>query len=1804
MTPIIKTLRSFAFVGALLLGATSARALTSAPPTLTPGMVLYGTSAWSDLYTSAHPDMTGKLYKVDPATGASLGSIPLWCANKAYGNNNGLARNPISGVVYGIFTLDASETRNHRYLCTVNLSTGQISPVGGDTGGVGIAAIAFDAGGYLYGMEGDGGDFYSIDLSSGQVHDLFSVSNSGGLGLSYDKDQDNFVALNGANLTRFDTGGTYFIQSSALGSWDAYALLSLGQDWFYAARDNNADGNSSDLWALRDDGVGYRVGRLPDQLKGLIAAPDVAFAVPVPTPTPTPLAYGGQVLYTSNKNQNTIDKRTTTGDVTDSIQMYNPTQNVSGGFNAMVKSPSGVIYGTLTEAGADCVRCLATIDLSTGHVTPLGAISDNTRMRSIAFTSDGKLWGVTGQQGYHTYDIMQIDPATGAGSPFMDIRSIDPSFAYYQKFVAADPSGTKLIVGGRTNTGYNLFLLDLNTKASSRLNTHGIMLEDNLGALVRVSGNQYLAISGRQGYVQSFDYGSLTFGPPLAKIDSDSGAVLAPNVTYATPTITNTPAGTNTFTGTYTSTRTQTPTFTDSGTATGTFTITDTNTGTVSPSATPTRTSTPTATPTPTRTFTPHPSFVQTLYVLDQNGTNLDKFDADALAGGNTTPLLSQALTLPYGGSLKGLAKHPTNGLYYTLIQGSQGQDRDLATLDLDTGVISIIGNTGLNAVSLAFTPDGKLWAMSGNNTYQSQLFTLDISTGQPTFRMDYSNTLSNDSRALAYNAALGRLMLINSSSIQLYSIDPSTLALQAISVGQSNLPNSPASLYVLGSNLLFVGDRSGRVDLMTGDGVVLGNFFVGSGYVTGIVSGPDFAFTTTLTPSNTPTPFPTPAGVFYTGSGADLVQVSVSSLTQIDNVTLSLGAIGISKILGLAKHPVTGVLYALVTKNSGSDRRLISVDPVTGVSKQLATLDNLYAAMSFDGVGNLYLITTGGSNNPRNELFRFDWDQLAAVPVKALPGVFETGRNYDGAAIAFNSGDGKLYFLGEENNHDSTVFGRYDLSNFSYQALTIKGSFGTKVKGLSYYNYGLFYAADDNDNVYSLSVNGDLVNLGGSQEMKGLLLANGVTMVSNTPTPAPTAYPTPALVLYHGRNNGDIVQEDMTGSELASVRAHVGPRNVSAVLGLAKNPLTGVYFAIINLNNSQDRILATVDPASGETKVIGPTNHILDALAFDTAGTLYAASTDIDGPVNSLYSVNLATAACTFLRHLPGSGARARYNYNALAFDPDNGRLYWGARETNSGQDDFGSFDTGSWTYEDLASNSNDVETVNPRGLAYYQTGIFYGIRDDGGVFTLDTTGKYTAAVGAPGTHCFGAVFDAPRPIVTSTPTETGTPFPTPVNSLYGFRGNSVNFDEMDGRGNNLATNIVVADPAYPTFTHFYGAARHPNGTYYVVLGDGNLSTDRRLGRLNLVTGQLTYIGVTAGNLINLAFAADGTLYGVTGNNSQAQGRSLVTVNITNGAITYKAPLPSQDGGGGAIAFNPADGKLYVAATLNSITTFGRYTLPGLSYEALTLTASTQNYPRSMTYYNYGIFYLSDYSSNLYTLNVNGSLDLINNDSSYWGLIMAPHVNVGTVTQTGTISPTFSVTETANGTFTETPTFSESPTMTMTVTPSSTPSETPTLSSTPTFNLSDTATSTKTVSATLTVTKTVTNVPTLTATRTIPPTRTVTVTNTPNLSAVPTSTAVGFTTADGVLGSNLGISMGAVRRGEDLVIGFAGTPDSTGIEIYNFNGERISTAALSGSRQAVQTGSFAPGIYLLKMNIKLLDGRTQERWQKIAILP
>ena len=86
---------------------------------------------------------------------------------------------------------------------------------------------------------------------------------------------------------------------------------------------------------------------------------------------------------------------------------------ITGANGLSVDPITGQLYGVLKLETAE-TRNLGIIDINTGDVTDMGALDDG--MAGLAFTDDGTLYGVSGENGASAESLWTIDPATAAGT--------------------------------------------------------------------------------------------------------------------------------------------------------------------------------------------------------------------------------------------------------------------------------------------------------------------------------------------------------------------------------------------------------------------------------------------------------------------------------------------------------------------------------------------------------------------------------------------------------------------------------------------------------------------------------------------------------------------------------------------------------------------------------------------------------------------------------------------------------------------------------------------------------------------------------------------------------------------------------------------------------------------------------------------------------------------------------------------------------------------------------------------------------------------------------------------------------------------------------------------------------------------------------------------------------------------------------------------------------------------------------------------------------------------------------------------
>ena len=132
-----------------------------------------------------------------------------------------------------------------------------------------------------------------------------------------------------------------------------------------------------------------------------------------------------------------------------------------------------------------------------------------------------------------------------------------------------------------------------------------------------------------------------------------------------------------------------------------------------------------------------------------------------------------------------------------------------------------------------------------------------------------------------------------------------------------------------------------------------------------------------------------------------------------LSSVAILLPGATVTRANGLASHPTTGELFALVgvigdpactSSGGGQQRRLVKVNPVTGAATNVGQTGDCFAGLAFHTNGTLYGITGDGAATP-SALFTIDTTTAHPTSLKTLPGTMDNGE-----ALGFNASDGLLY--------------------------------------------------------------------------------------------------------------------------------------------------------------------------------------------------------------------------------------------------------------------------------------------------------------------------------------------------------------------------------------------------------------------------------------------------------------------------------------------------------------------------------------------------------------------------------------------------------------------------------------------------------------------------------------------------------------------------------------------------------------------------------------------------------------------------
>ncbi len=200
----------------------------------------------------------------------------------------------------------------------------------------------------------------------------------------------------------------------------------------------------------------------------------------------------------------------------------------------------------------------------------------------------------------------------------------------------------------------------------------------------------------------------------------------------------------------------------------------------------------------------------------------------------------------------------------------------------------------------------------------------------------------------------------------------------------------------------------------------------------------------------------------FYSVASFDdqLRIIDATTGATVSSVTITLAGSTVGWANGLAKHPQTGQLFAvlsLLPDCSGSGpcaRELVTIDPATGIATDVGNTGDAFAGIAFNSSGTLYGVTGDGAMMLVPEtLYTLNTANAAPTFVRTL------GNGDAGETIAFDPDDGLIYHASGLN---SKVFETINPNTLSVTNVPLSGFVYQEAVALTYWQaQGVFLMID-----------------------------------------------------------------------------------------------------------------------------------------------------------------------------------------------------------------------------------------------------------------------------------------------------------------------------------------------------------------------------------------------------------------------------------------------------------------------------------------------------------------------------------------------------------------------------------------------------------------------------------------------------------------------------------------------------------------------------------------------------------------------
>lgn len=165
----------------------------------------------------------------------------------------------------------------------------------------------------------------------------------------------------------------------------------------------------------------------------------------------------------------------------------------------------------------------------------------------------------------------------------------------------------------------------------------------------------------------------------------------------------------------------------------------------------------------------------------------------------------------------------------------------------------------------------------------------------------------------------------------------------------------------------------------------------------------------------------------------------------------------------GLARDPVSGILYAALKVNGVQGRVLATLCPESGETQFIGSMGANISGITFGSDGTLYGVSGDGANPPET-LFTID-PQTGAITV-----LTPLGNGDDGEAIAFNPDDGLIYHW---SGLGQPIMETIDPVTLQVTDIPLSGYPVSEIFGAGYAGAGEFYLTNGQSEIIQVDSTG-----------------------------------------------------------------------------------------------------------------------------------------------------------------------------------------------------------------------------------------------------------------------------------------------------------------------------------------------------------------------------------------------------------------------------------------------------------------------------------------------------------------------------------------------------------------------------------------------------------------------------------------------------------------------------------------------------------------------------------------------------------